>query len=816
MAVNLVSPGVKLREIDLTLGRIDAANDQIAAFAGPFQKGPVDVPVLIQTESDLISVFGKPSTANNQNAYWLTASNYLSYGGIMRIVRVDSSTTNAMGNSYVPVTGIGSTGSIKVKSIQDYNNKVGSLTNDPTTNFLYAAKNPGTWGNNLVVHVIDSAADQIISGINTDSVTTVENVFVPGAGLQNRTGTVIGGGTSITGITTTGIQVGQVIICDSPSTLSTGTTVTGIGTSTVFFSPVSTNIGTLSNTTFDFGTIETNTTTTGISILTGYGVSIAINDRTYAGVGKIEEFNGYLKGIITGIGNSSINVKILSRHNSDTGESDFIEYSPKKQLSCIQIGDSIQIINNSGNEVTSFENITNVSDWYDQQTLTLGNSTVYWRNVAERPGTSEYVKNNKGRNDEINIVVVDSKGTISGNPGEILEKFQKLSKASDGKVSPAQPIYYKDYIRDNSNYLFVGVADTASKASRFSSIDNYATYTSGNIGNESFNTSFNVIGNKTYEFDFGTDYLTNGTTSYGVSLSDVTAAYSVFENPAEYNVNYIISGPSGGSNIYDAQAKASYLMSIAEKRKDCIAVISAYESGVLNQTSSTAQTDNIIEFFNGLPGSTYAVFDSGYKYTYDRFNNQFLYLACNSDVAGLMARTSINQYPWYSPAGASRGTINNAIKLAYNPSEAERDLLYTNRINPIIVSPGQGTILYGDKTASSYVSAFDRINVRKLFLTIEKTIESAARSQLFEFNDAITRSNFVNVIDPYLRDVKTKRGITDYLLVCDESNNTPDIIDSNQFRADIFIKPARSINFINLTFVATRSGVSFSEVVGNV
>jgi phage tail sheath protein FI len=201
---------------------------------------------------------------------------------------------------------------------------------------------------------------------------------------------------------------------------------------------------------------------------------------------------------------------------------------------------------------------------------------------------------------------------------------------------------------------------------------------------------------------------------------------------------------------------------------------------------------------------------------FDRFNNTFRYIPCNADVAGLMARTSINQYSWFSPAGASRGAINGAVKLAYNPSKAQRDLLYPRRINPIIFSPGAGIILYGDKTALSYTSAFDRINVRRLFLTIESTIERAARAQLFEFNDVITRSNFLNIVEPYLRDVKSKRGITDFLVVCDETNNTPDVIDGNQFRADIFVKPARSINFIGLTFVATRTGVSFEEVVGNV
>ena len=217
-----------------------------------------------------------------------------------------------------------------------------------------------------------------------------------------------------------------------------------------------------------------------------------------------------------------------------------------------------------------------------------------------------------------------------------------------------------------------------------------------------------------------------------------------------------------------------------------------------------------------MTSSSYAVFDSGYKYTFDRFNNTFRYIPLNGDIAGLMARTSINSFPWFSPAGATRGTINNAVKIAYNPSQAQRDLLYPKRINPVVFSPGAGLVLFGDKTAQKEASAFDRINVRRLFLTIEGTIERAARGQLFEFNDDLTRTAFVNIVEPYLRDVQAKRGISDFVVICDESNNTPDVIDSNTFKADIFVKPARSINFIGLTFVATRTGISFDEVIGSV
>ena len=236
----------------------------------------------------------------------------------------------------------------------------------------------------------------------------------------------------------------------------------------------------------------------------------------------------------------------------------------------------------------------------------------------------------------------------------------------------------------------------------------------------------------------------------------------------------------------------------------------------MNVSSSDTQTENVIDFFDPLPSSSYCVFDSGYKYMFDRFANTFRYVPLNGDMAGLCARNDANQFPWFSPAGTARGAILNAVKLAYTPSKVQRDRLYSNRVNPVIFSPGAGIILFGDKTGFGKASAFDRINVRRLFIYLEDAISAAAKDQLFEFNDEITRTNFVNIIEPFLRDVQAKRGIFDYVVVCDETNNTAAIIDNNEFVADIYIKPARSINFIGLTFVATRTGVSFDEVIGNV
>ena len=299
------------------------------------------------------------------------------------------------------------------------------------------------------------------------------------------------------------------------------------------------------------------------------------------------------------------------------------------------------------------------------------------------------------------------------------------------------------------------------------------------------------------------------------SLGDLNTGYDLLNNTEEHKVDFLIMGPGLATQL-ESQAKANKLISIANARKDCVAVISPHRGNVVDVTNSDTQVSNVTKFFAPLSSSSYAVFDSGYKYTFDRFNNKFVYVPCNADVAGLMARTEVTAFPWFSPAGEQRGILNNAVKLALSPTKEQRDTLYEARVNPIVNQSGVGVMLFGDKTALSYASAFDRINVRRLFLVVEAALRGTANATLFEFNDAVTRANFVNVVEPYLRDVQAKRGLFDFRVICDETNNTPSVIDNNEFRADIFLKPARSINYVTLTFVATRTGVDFQEVVGRV
>jgi hypothetical protein len=801
MALNLVSPGVKVREVDLTIGRIDTINDQVGAIAGPFQKGPIDTPVFVENEQDLLRIFGYPQVADGQNEYWWSASNYLSYGGSLRVIRCGSTAGGALNNSNSGTSG--SPAVLTIKSKEDYDSSTPS-------GWYYSSKNPGSWANNLKVCVIDNFADQIITGVST--VATFVSNF---SSVVTKTGVVLGvTTTSLTGINTTSLALGQFIEPIS-GIVGSSSTITGIGTSSVTFSPASLN-GTSLTLDLNFGTRSS--TQTGAAVTVGCAVTQSLNKTGPDGV----VYGGYLRGVVKGVGENEVYVRITDRVENNISTP--VEYkNPGNANESLNIysfdsfrSSPLNFSTSAGVALTSI--ITeDIKDWYNQQTLGLVNQTIYWRNIAEKPGTSQYAAERNSKYDEINIAVVDDSGSVTGTAANIVEKFSKLTKSLDGRISPQESVYYKDYISNNSEYLFVGESETGSFGSIVvgASATTYSL-TSGSWDRPTQGVVFNVIGKKTYTLSGGTDYSGNANIGgYAAGTGNIKSSYETLRNPAEYSVNYLIYGPSS-SNIYESQDKANSLISIAEERKDCIAVISPFKSDVVGEVSSATQTEKIISFFSPITSSSYAVFDSGYKYTYDRFNNAFLYLPCNSDVAGLMCRTSSNNYPWFSPAGSSRGSLNNVIKLAYNPSQSQRDDLYSNRINPIIANSGAGFILFGDKTALSYPSAFDRINVRRLFLTLESTIERAARAQLFEFNDIITRNNFVNIVEPYLRDIKAKRGITEFVVICDETNNTPDIIDSNQFKADIFIKPARSINYIGLTFVATRTGVSFSEVVGTV
>ena len=726
MPLNLASPGIVVREVDLTQGRIDSSTNKTGGMVGAFAQGPVELPTLVGNENDLLNNFGQPYGSDKQYETWMVASSFLAYGGSLRIVRADDDDLkNAVDSS-------NSTTSIKIKSTDHYEEL--GYDENVVPNVIVTGKNPGSWANGIRVAILDCKADQILE--------------LPS-----------------TGIATVGLGVTQSIS----------------------------------------------------SVLPGVGAGTTLD--------------GVLKGIITQVEGAQAYVKVVS-HVSAAGTETAVDY---QQNGIYQFGTSnnITVVTNAG-VAAAHTSVNATADWFDQQTLAtstnnvgVGTSvaTIQWNILADRPGTSDYASARGSRFDELHVVVLDGDGKITGNAGTVLEKHLNLSKAKDAEFSVGSPAYWRKYLKTNSNFIFGGGAPTGLTTTGFS-----AAFTEqGDFGwdQNAKGIIFGATGKQDLTLVSGKDY--NGASGIGTvdslkaTVSKLSTGYQLFQNNDAYAVDFLLMG-SGNHGKTETQNLAQQVIAVADIRKDAVAFISPYRGAFINDSSAGSVTvnndveitSNVLSFYSPLTSSSYAVFDSGYKYMYDRFADTFRYVPLNGDIAGTCVRTDINSFPWFSPAGTARGAILNAVKLTYNPSKEQRDVLYSNRINPVVFQAGSGIVLFGDKTALAKSSAFDRINVRRLFIYLENAIEAAARDQLFEFNDEITRTNFVNIVEPFLRDVTAKRGIQDYVVVCDETNNTAAIIDNNEFVADIYVKPARSINFIGLTFVATRTGVSFEEVIGSV
>ena len=734
MALNLASPGIVVREVDLTIGRVDATSGSIGAIVAPFTKGPVEEAQLIESEEDLLQTFGQPYSVDKHYEYWMVASSFLAYGGTMQVIRAGDT---GLKNAYV---GILTTAPL-IKSETHYNQL--GYDENTITGITFAGKTPGTYANGIRVSVIDAKADQVLT---------------------------FGG---------------------------------SIGISTV-----------------------------------GVGITQTAEGRVVAGAGGTSVLDGYIKGVVTGAssGTSTVEVKVL-QHVSAAGTVTNVDYAQGGVYNflttkTVSIGGTTGAV--AGLASTS---ITSATDWFESQNIELttkdvnGNTIkLEWDALADAPGTSSYAAARGGRFDEVHVVVIDDKGDITGNAGTILEKHLSLSKAKDGEYSVGSTSYWRKYLATNSKYIYGGSAPagittsgfTGGTATTFGNLDTDGGWDQ-NADGVNFGLSGVFTGSLAGGTNYGgkTDYTTSGALNSGVD--DLISGYELFSNTEEIEVDFILMG-AAHHDKFDSQAVAEKCIAVAELRKDAVAFISPHRKAFLNDSSVGSVTvnnidtitNNVVDFYGPITSTTYGVFDSGYKYMFDRFNNTFRYVPLNGDIAGTCARTDIEQFPWFSPAGTARGSILNSVKLIYNPGKKQRDILYSNRINPVIQSPGAGIILFGDKTGFGKSSAFDRINVRRLFIFLEDAISAAAKDQLFEFNDELTRTNFVNIVEPFLRDVQANRGIFDFVVICDETNNTAAVIDSNEFVADIFIKPARSINFIGLTFVATRTGVAFEEVIGSV
>ena len=720
----------------------------VGVIAAPFELGPVEEIVEIASERALAEQFGEPNDSNYE--YWFTAAQYLSYGGTLKTIRVSSTNLkNAVDSGTAPL----------IKNLQNYETNFETANNSWT----WAARTAGTKGNSIGIFVTDAGADQI--AVIPAPGSGNEYRFAPDAALSAASG-----------------AGGKVFKYAVRLTIDTVVGDFAVGTSTTI------NIGG-SQESVDVLAYDATNKYLEIGIPTG-GVTGIIADNQV---------------ITQGTNTAKVNVGIERR----------LYIAKNKDSIDFAAADSVTDANSTAVAITSVRN-----EYAEREYL----PGVKWINVAARPETSLFANSVGGHRDEVHVLVVDIDGSITGTVGALLERFVGLSKALDGKTSVGETNYYPEVLKQKSAYIYWGEHEATTFAAT-------STASDGNWGQAAASRQFNLLrsaggttdypgsrttvgskNNSTYYYRLasGADYAVSGG-SYTVSNTDVSTAYTLVEDPESQTIDFILTGPSGADDS-SAIAKITSLVNIAEERRDCIVYVSPRRANVVGVSSGSTATTNIVDFMKQLPSSSYLVFDSGYKYIYDKYNDVYRYVPCNGDIAGLCLQTAETAEPWFSPAGFQRGVLRNAIKLAFTPNKTQRDTLYGNRINPVVAFPGQGVVLFGDKTALGFASAFDRINIRRLFLVIERVVAGAAKAQLFEQNDEAQRSLFVNIIEPYLRDVQGRRGVTDFVVKCDSTNNTPEAIDRGEFYAEIYVKPTRTINYITLTFVATRTGVAFSEV----
>ena len=734
-----VSPGVVLRERDLTNANIVGASSITAAFASSFQKGPIGEIVSISSLKDLISTFGSPQEANAED--FLVASEYLGYGGSLAVVRAETGVLNASSGAAVLVRGEA-----------DWASGVGG-----SERFL--SRSAGTHGNALLVAAVDRGADQILTLASAPATTAADTPFTTVSGKTGR----------IYSFNPATLELG--VILTDPTTLIT--------TAEIFDEP-------------------------------GDGVVTGVTAGAYTGVGT--QANTHTVDPTGGSGTGlrlNVTIDVNGAVTAVTIVQGGVDYVAGETVTVAAAGLGTGATNDLTVTIDTVTNdniaINNVKDWYTN--TTIGSTGLKLSAIGPRPGTSAFAADRGVSFDEVHIAVIDTTGAVSGAANTILERKTFLSKISDAKSTEGASIYYKDIINTESEYIFHGAALTG-----------LVEPTQGG-GGEAWGQAASALssGDKFLLAAVNTSALTGGTDDYAYTAGEVAAAYDLFADTEETEIDFLLMGGSMAAEA-DTLTKAQKVVAIAAARKDCVAFVSPHKYNQIGSggsaLSAADQRTNTINFFNSVTSSSYAVLDSGYKYMYDRFNDKYRYVACNGDVAGLCVNVSETVADWISPAGLNRGGIRNVIKLAYNPNKADRDELYQNRINPIVSLAGSGVVLFGDKTALASPSAFDRINVRRLFLNIEKRVEGLAKGVLFEINDGVTRGGFLSTINSYLNDIVAQQGITDFLVICDETNNTADVIDRNEFVAELFIKPARSINYVTVTFTATRTGVSFSEVVG--
>ena len=794
-----ISPGVVLRERDLSNAVIVGTSSQTAAFASSFQKGPIGEVVKIQNQQDLLSVFGKPVDANAED--WFVASEFLGYGGQLAVVRAETGALNAVDSGTA----------VLVKNTADWEGGTGSSKK-------FVARGAGTLGNSLKVVVVDSGADQYVTFAATPAGVGVDDTLTFTGGATGKVlSWVPATKTAAVVLTNPGTKITTSDTLDIPDTGVGATTTTLVGgtgytTATAAVTTGGSGTGLTVDTVVGAGVPNAITLTSGgsayatgagIATTGGGGTGLTVDVVVAGGVIQTVAINaagtGYTVGATVTIvgGGSNATFTVDGATGAVTGVT--INAGGTGYL----VGDTVTVSGGGGDSTFDIASVTDtqiaissVSDWYTN--TEIAGTGLKLSAIGPRPGTSAFAADRSLSGDEVHIAIIDTTGDVSGASSTIVERLTYLSKLSDAKSTEGGNVYYKSIINSESGYVYHGSA--------------LATTVSGAVWNA---TSGSVSGALAIGGAIETT-LSAGTDDYSYTAGEISAAYDEFADSENTNVNFILMGGSLG-NESDTKSKAQKVIAVAAGRRDAIAYVSPFRGNQIGTSGSLTarqQKDNTLGFFSGLTSTSFAVFDSGYKYIYDRFNDVYRYIPTNGDIAGLCVATSSALDDWFSPAGLSRGGIRNAVKLAYNPSKADRDELYQNRINPVVSISGSGITLFGDKTALASPSAFDRINVRRLFLNIEKRVENLAKGVLFELNDELTRSNFSSAVNSYLNEVQARQGLTDFLVVCDTSNNTPDVIDRNEFVAELFLKPTRSINYVTVTFTATRTGVSFAEVVG--
>lgn len=859
-----LSPGVNVSEVDLTTV-VPAVATSDGAFAGVFRWGPIGERVFVDSENTLVTRFGKPTNFNAETFF--TAANFLSYANRLWVSRAANTSGatpasiqfNLKANSSVSntiLTGNGANVAALGLSVGMYINQSTNTAAIPTGNGYYITSInttaivlnkpmfvPGQIGStasstsNASIYFARQEVTYSACGLDPDAVANTSNStygFV--ANLVNQIVKNENDYTSKEGNFDTDVyylakypgQIGnslRVSVCDSSnsyaSNLDLSTTfihfVVGSNTATVKYRGSS---NATANTTAGLISVGdqvlAGNSAIGLQYMITKAVSVAANNTLAASISGADVANA--TNFIPVANNPFANGDTVIYANSAgqaviaglAGGSYYVveANSTGIKLSDTAFGDAINLTTTSGANGTLTSNTATLNiQFEDPYRLRV----AYTSNVVQRhweffnvvqsaPGQSNWqlYNGNTSAMDELHVVVVDDGGEFTGTPGTVLEVYNGLSRATDAQNVDGSDNYYKSVINQSSAYVWV-------TNDRSTALSNTAQALTSSSSTKPCNIPFTL----------GAD----GLSESNATLSILGEAYDLFKNAEDIDISLVLQGkPIGGVTVVNGRTVqnfqlANYIIdNICDLRRDCVALISPDKSLVLNNVGSEAI--DLVAWRGAIHSSSYAVMDSGYKYQYDRYNDIYRWIPLNGDIGGLCVRTDNSNDAWWSPAGFNRGQIKNLVKLAYNPSKAQRDILYPAGVNPVVTFPGQGTVLYGDKTLQAKPSAFDRINVRRLFIVLEKAISTAAKYSLFEFNDAFTRAQFRNLVTPYLRTVQGRRGITDFLVVCDDTNNTAQIIDSNQFVGDIYIKPARSINFIQLNFVAVPTGVQFSEVVG--